>query len=254
MGSFIGTGQKVLFFGRAKCTATEELLAKFVRYGFDVTFLKSRQRGEKLPENIHSWEGEYIICFRSLFILPKSLIDKASITAINFHPAPPEYPGSGCTNFALYDEVNEYGVTAHIMNELIDNGEILEVRRFPITPCDNLPTVLIRTHRELLNLCSDFISGIYSEGEKFLEKKLMLSKAEIWRGEARQLKDLVALQKIDKDVSEQELKRLIRATNIDGYPPKIELHGFTFRLEIDDLDALIKSQAQYGRRLTQKTS
>ena len=62
------------------------------------------------------------------------------------------------------------------------------------------------------------------------------------RGEARQLKDLVALQEIDKDVSEQELKRLIRATNIDGYPPKIELHGFTFRLEIDDLDALIKSK------------
>ena len=155
MRNFAGTGKRVLFFGRAKCAATEELLSKLVRYGFDVTFVKSHKRGEKLPEDIYCWEGQYIVCFRSLFILPKRLIDKASIAAINFHPAPPEYPGSGCINFALYDEVSEYGVTAHVMNELVDNGKIFEVRRFPVTPFDNLPSVLSRTHSELLNLCSD---------------------------------------------------------------------------------------------------
>jgi methionyl-tRNA formyltransferase len=174
------------------------------------------------------------VCFRSLFLLPKLLIDKASIAAINFHPAPPEYPGSGCINFALYDEVSEYGVTAHVMNELVDNGKILEVRRFPVTPHDNLLTVLSRTHSELLNLCSDFISGLYSDGEKFLKEKLAISGDEAWRGNARRLKELDALQKIDINVSEKELKRIIRATYIDGYPPKIELHGFTFRLKLDD--------------------
>ena len=234
MSNFSGTGKRVLFFGRAKCSAAEELVSKFIQYGFDVTFVKSRQRGEKLPEDIYGWEGEYIVCFRSLFILPKLLIDRASIAAINFHPAPPEYPGSGCINFALYDEVSEYGVTAHVMNELVDNGKILEVRRFPVTSCDNLPIVLARTHSELLKLCSDFISGLYSDGENFLKKKLAASEAEVWRGKARRLKELDALQKIDTDVSEKELKRIIRATYIDGYPPKIELHGFKFRLELDE--------------------
>ena len=114
MQNFSGIGQRILFFGRAKCTATEDLLNKLVRYGFDVTFIKSWKRGQTLQEDIYWWEGEYIVCFRSLFVLPKRLIDKASIAAINFHPAPPEYPGSGCINFALYDEVNEYGVT-HIL-------------------------------------------------------------------------------------------------------------------------------------------
>ena len=232
--NFAGTGKRVLFFGRAKCPATEELLIKFVRYGFDVTFVKSYKRGEKLPEDIYWWEGEYIVCFRSLFVLPKRLIDKASIAAINFHPAPPEYPGSGCINFALYDEVREYGVSAHVMNELVDNGKILEVRRFPVTPYDNLPTVLSRTHSELFNLCSDFISGLYSDGENFLREKLTASETEVWRGNARLLKELDALQKIDVNISEKELKRIIRATYIDGYPPEIELHGFKFRLEIDD--------------------
>jgi|AntAceMinimDraft_12_1070368.scaffolds.fasta_scaffold92681_2 methionyl-tRNA formyltransferase len=234
MRNFSGGGKRVLFFGRAKCSATEDLLKKLVRYDFDVTVIKSRNRGEKLPEDIYWWEGEYIVCFRSLFVLPKRLIDKASIAAINFHPAPPEYPGSGCVNFALYDEVNDYGVTAHVMNELVDNGRILEVRRFPVTPHDNLATVLSKTHSELFNLCSDFISGLYSNGENFLKEKMEVSETEVWRGKARLLKELDELQRIDTTVSEEELKRIIRATYIEGYPPKIELHGYSFRLELDD--------------------
>ena len=47
-----GKGKRVLFFGRDKRTATEELLSKFIRCDFDVTFVKSRQRGEKLTEDI----------------------------------------------------------------------------------------------------------------------------------------------------------------------------------------------------------
>jgi len=232
--NFASKGKRVLFFGRAKCSLTEDLLKKLVRYGFDVTFIKSTNRSEKLQEDIYWWEGEYIVCFRSLFVIPKRLIDKASIAAINFHPAPPEYPGSGCINFALYDEVSEYGVTAHVMNELVDNGKILEVRRFPVTPHDDLPTVLSRTHSELFNLCSDFISGIYSDGEDFLKEKLHASETEVWKGKARLFKELEALQKIDTKVSEKDLKRIIRANYIEGYPLRIELHGLTFRLELDD--------------------
>ena len=233
MRNFTGKGKRVLFFGRDKCTATEELLSKLMRYDFDVTFVKSRQRGEKLPEDIFWWEGEYIICFRSLYVLPEVLLEKARIVAINFHPAPPEYPGSGCINFALYDEAEDYGVTAHVMNEVVDNGAILEVRRFPITPCDNLSTVLRRTHSELSNLCSDFISGIYLFDAKFIENKLKTSENENWQGKARLLKELDELHKVNLNISEDELKRVVRATYIEGYPPIIELHGFKFRLDLE---------------------
>ena len=231
-----GKGQRILFFGRAVCEASEALLNKLVRYGFDVTYVKSRGRGrgKKLTEDLLWWEGDYIICFRSLDILPKELLVKARIAAINFHPAPPEYPGSGCINFALYDDVKEYGVTAHIMNESVDNGKILEVRRFPITPRDHLTSVLARTHNELSNLCSDFISGIYILGNKFVEEKIDESKKEMWNGKARVLRELEELQKIPLNVDKDELKRIVRATYIEGYPPVVELHGFKFYLKLDD--------------------
>ena len=67
-----------------------------------------------------------------------------------------------------------------------------------------------------------------------MKEKLAASETEVWRGNARLLKELDALQQIDTDVSEKELKRVIRATYIDGFTPQIELHGFTFRLELDE--------------------
>lgn len=228
-----GEGARVLFFGRNKCDYSQALLSKLKIYGFDVTYIKSKGRGENLPEDIMWWEGEYIICFRSLFILPNTLIKKAKVAAINFHPAPPEYPGSGCVNFALYDGVDEYGVTAHIMNEKVDNGEIIEVRRFPVNKLDNLRTVLSRTQSDLFHLCSDFINSLAVKGKTAIQEKKNLSKNEHWKGNARLMSELEALQNINPNVSKEELQKIIRATYIEGFPPKIEIHGYSFYLNLE---------------------
>ena len=227
-------GARILFFGRSKCEASEKIFSQMHRNGFDVTYVKSKHRGERLPEDIQRWDGDYIFCFRSLFILPDSLLKKARIAAINFHPAPPEYPGSGCINFALYDEVDIYGVTAHLMNEKVDNGKILEVRRFPVHKHDNLPSVLERTHSELYHLCSDFVTALATVGESYVPVKVAECEGVSWGGEARLLKELEKLQTIDIGIEKSELERIIRATHIEGFPPKVMLHGYKFYLSLDD--------------------
>ena len=120
------------------------------------------------------------------------------------------------------------------MNENIDNGKILEVRRFPIYSIDDLPTLISRTHNELFNLCIDFIKEIKSIGKNFIANKIILSKNEEWKGKARLLSELEALQIISADISERELHRIIRATYIKEYPPIIKMHGFKFSLNLDD--------------------
>ena len=226
--------KRILFFGRAKCDLSESIFKQLKSLNFDVTFIESNKRGQKLPDKILTWEGDFILCFRSLFILPRILLKKAKIAAINFHPGPPEYPGSGCINFALYDNVEVFGVTAHVMNENIDNGDIIEVRRFSIYPSDDLPTVLLRTHQELFNLCTDFIKELNIVDEKIIQQKINSSKEERWNGKARLLSELDGLQTISLDISKKELKQIIRATYIKGYPPKIKLHGFNFVLKLND--------------------
>ena len=222
---------RVLFLGRSQCDATDKALAHLKRLGFEITFVKSKGRGEGLPEDIGHWEGEYILCFRSLFLLRKYLLDKAKIAAVNFHPAPPEYPGSGCLNFALYDGAKEYGVTAHLMNEKIDNGQILECRRFPILKNDGVDSLLERTHLKLLDLFFDVTTGIGTAGKEYIDALLSRSKHESWRGLARRMSELEKLQTVPMNISEEELARVIRATFTESFPPRIVLHGYVFELK-----------------------
>lgn len=221
---------KVLFFGRDGCKHSEEVLNRLKDSGFDVTHIVSKQRGEELPVDALTWEGNYIICFRSLFILPKELLERASITAINFHPGPPEYPGSGCINFALLDGVTTYGVTAHEMNEKVDNGEIFAVERFEVEKKDSLMNVLSKTHEALFSLAIKFVDLIAVHGEKFHLMLPQNSKSEFWRGEARKISELDALQIINPSINKEELENAIRAIHSPSFPLLLELHGYKFAL------------------------
>jgi folate-dependent phosphoribosylglycinamide formyltransferase PurN len=76
-------------------------------------------------------------------------------TAINFHPAPPEYPGVGSASLALYDRRSTHGVTAHVMTERYDAGRILRVRRFPIAKGSTYASLFARALDECLQLFVD---------------------------------------------------------------------------------------------------
>jgi methionyl-tRNA formyltransferase len=222
----------VLFFGKHNCQYSQQTYEHLKHLGFNVTAILSKNRQEKLPEDIGWWEGDYIICFRSYFVLPKSLLNRAKVAAINFHPAPAEYPGSGCLNWALYDNAKIYGTTAHIMNEKIDNGAIIECRRFPVLPQDNVRTLLARAHLKTYDLIIDITTGLALEGKIFLDKKLTESKNENWAGNARKMYEIDKLQIVNPTCSEEELKKVIRATYTPDFPPEIHLHGYKFVLKL----------------------
>lgn len=222
---------EVLFFGRKNCDASAKALNHLICLGFKVTSVFSNGRGEALPEDISSWSGDYIFCFRSMFILPKSLINRAKVAAINFHPGSPEYPGSGSLNFALYENSKFYGVTSHLMSEKVDAGSIVECRRFPIHDSDSVNTLLERTHVKLLDLFFDVVSGISIGGHNYIKKSLDTFADDRWSGVNRKIRDLDRLSIIDKNITEDDLKKLIRATFTEGYPPKIVLYGYEFVLK-----------------------
>lgn len=222
---------RVLFFGRSCCDATEKALTFLKTLNCEITFVISKGRGEELPCDTVNWDGEYIFCFRSFFILPKHILDKAKIAAVNFHPAPVEYPGSGCINFALYNNAKHYGVTAHLMNEKIDNGAILECKRFLIFPMDTLDSLLQRTHHKLLDLFFEVVTDLILGGKEALDQKILSSSDEKWTGPAIKNKEFEKLKNISVDISEGELEKVIRATYTEKFPPYIKLYGYDFLLK-----------------------
>ena len=74
------------------------------------------------------------------------------MAALNFHPGPPEYPGIGCTNFAVYDGANEFGITCHHMLSKVDTGDIIAVKRFPVFESDTVFTITQRCYSYIINL------------------------------------------------------------------------------------------------------
>lgn len=224
------TAVRVMFFGRHSCHYSDEATRHLSNLWFDVESVISRNRGERLPAAIQCWQGEYIFCFRSYFKLPQALLDRATIAAINFHPGPSEYPGSGCANWALYENSPTYGVTAHLMDEKIDSGRIVECRRFPILRQDNIDTLLAKTHLKAYDLLLDVTTGLASEGESFLERKLAQSASERWSGTARRMRELDRLQLVDTGIEKDDLERVIRSAHTSDFPVETRLHGHRFVL------------------------
>jgi methionyl-tRNA formyltransferase len=221
---------KVLFFGRKNCEFSTSAKNDLLALGVELETYESSSMGEKVPKEAMQWEGDFIFCFRSYIILPGSLISKARRKAVNFHPGPPEYPGSGCVNFALYDGAATYGVTAHEMSSDVDAGPILEVRRFPVSEKESIQSLLSKSHAEMYclfrELTYELVIGSHEGGKtnKIRETK------QSWQGKARRLSELEKLRLVDAGISKPELMRRIRAVHTAEFPLTFDLHGYSFVL------------------------
>lgn len=219
----------VLFFGRFGCPRSEAALAYLDVLGFQTQVVISQQAGAALPEWVHDWRGDWIFCFRSFYILPQSVIDAAAQAAINFHPAPSDFRGRGCLNFALYEDAPEYGVTTHIIETKVDSGTILRCDRFPILPGDGVDSLLQRTHHHLLSAFYDIVGGIASGGRAHVDA-LLQSCDETWAGPLYKLSQLNDLQVLDVGENAGEMARVIRATHTAAFPTQLVLNGQRFEL------------------------
>ena len=107
---------------------------------------------DPFPSKAEKINYDLLVSYISPWIVPKKVLDRTIKWNINFHPGPPEYPGIGCFNFAIYDSATDYGATAHIMEPKVDIGEIIGVERFPITNQENVITLSNKTYESLLKL------------------------------------------------------------------------------------------------------
>ena len=168
--------------------------------------------GEPLPQEAKEWKGDYIVSYLSRWIVPPALLESARRAAINFHPASPDYPGIGCFNFALYDGVTEYGTTCHHMQPEVDTGDIIAVQRFPVHPEDNVASLIKKTYAAQYQLFSEILTSIVDGTE-------LPSSTEKWSRKPYSRKELDALGKLTRDMSEDEIQRRTRATTYREWGP-----------------------------------
>lgn len=222
----------VLFLGREGCYWSAQILSSIESFGCEVEYVESAKRREQLPGRAIDWSGDLIFSFRSFYILTAEQVNSASLGAINFHPGPPEYPGSGCINWALLDAAESFGVTAHLMTERIDSGKILAVDRFSVESNDNLSSLLKKTHEALGLLALQFIDNILKRNRPDQIDFLSKAAAGEWSGKARPMTEIESLQNIPSSISPQDLAGRIRALHLPAFPVYTEIAGHKFTLDI----------------------
>lgn len=204
-----------------------EKAKEFIKINFENVTIIEGQRGQLLPSEAKSWTGEYIISYLAPWVIPKEILQKAKKAAINFHPGPPEYPGIGCTNFAIYNEEKIFGVTCHHMNPKVDSGDIIAVRRFPLLETDTVYSLTQRCYSYILTLFYEIVNDII-QGDKLPKSQ------EKWTREPYKRYELNALCKITQDMTDDEIKRRIRAVKFPGAPGAyIEINGMKFEYSED---------------------
>src|SRR4051812_47273679 len=105
----------VLFLGKRDDFYCEKA-QQFIRLNFPDSTIITGTRQQPFPLECADWEGDYLFSYLSPWVIPATLLKRAKIASVNFHPGPPEYPGIGCTNFAIYNDESVFGVTCHHMS------------------------------------------------------------------------------------------------------------------------------------------
>ena len=181
---------KILILKKRDCPYSDKALEFLRQTDHTIGSLDCEKRFDKFPKNL-GWKPDIIFSFKNYMILPKQITQ--SVFCVNFHPGPPEHPGSCSANWAMFNNDKTFGVTAHLMNDLIDNGLIFRVRRFPILDNYTLSDLLEKSNKEVLKLFKEIVKDLTTT----------------WRGKARVGKDLDKLIQ-----NNQNHPQLVRATKL----------------------------------------
>lgn len=138
----------VIGYGKIADNVLNYVCCKKEDYGYDVEFIEyernpfsiarkicrengirfsSCQEKRKLVEALEELREEtLILSVSNNFLFPRSVVEKANITIVNFHNALlPKFPGRNAPSWAIYEGEESTGITWHYVNERVDEGEII---------------------------------------------------------------------------------------------------------------------------------
>lgn len=196
---------EVLFIGKAGDFFSRQA-ADFILTHYPSAKIIYSSRQQDLPAELIAWKGDVIISYLSQWIIPKRLLENARVAALNFHPGPPEYPGIGCTNFAVYNGEDTFGVTCHHMAPRVDTGGIVAIERFPIFETDTVFSITQRCYSHILTLFYTIFSLLISNQE-------LPASGDTWKRKPYLRRELDELCRLTPDMNIKEIERRIRATD-----------------------------------------
>lgn len=152
------TFQRILILGYGKVTGEvlQYVCDRKAEYGYQMEFIEHEIHPFSITEQICAARGipyrkitdkrrlvayldritekTLIVSASNNFLFPASLVEKPSITIINFHNALlPDYPGRNAPTWAIYQGEETTGITWHYVTAGVDEGSIIIQKSCGIT-------------------------------------------------------------------------------------------------------------------------
>lgn len=123
----------------------------------------------------------------------------------NFHLGIlPEYAGSCALSWAILNGEDKTGITLHVLSDGVDTGNIIEIRKFPISDTDTAQNVAEKAMEIIFLQFKDWFTKLLIQAE-IPSYKQDLSKRHVYK--RQELHDAL------------DLTRYIRAFTFEGKPP-----------------------------------
>lgn len=201
-----------------------------------VPVLVRNRPDDELPKQLKEVEPDIIVATNWRTWLPPEVFNLPSNGTLNVHDSLlPAYAGFAPLIWALINGEKQVGVTAHIMDEGIDAGDIVLQRAVPVGATDTATDLFNKTIGLYGPIALESLDLIASGSAEFTEQDR--SKASFFH--KRSVED----SRIDWTWPAQDVANLVRAQS-DPYP-----NAFTFhRGERIRVLAASVSEKTYGRR------
>jgi len=126
-----------------------------------IPFYSGNPRNGKAQDFLSTFECDVVLSVNYLFIIEKDLIDKPKKYAINIHGSLlPKYRGRTPHVWAIINGEIETGITAHLIDDKLDNGQIIEQIKIPIHSSDTGANILEKFSEKYPTLVDSILEKI----------------------------------------------------------------------------------------------
>ncbi|OBY24558.1 MupA/Atu3671 family FMN-dependent luciferase-like monooxygenase [Leisingera sp. JC1] len=155
---------------------------------------------------------DWLLSIANLTVIPDTVLTQAAKGAVNFHDGPlPRYAGLNTPNWALINGEPQHGITWHLIEGGVDEGDILAQRLFDVAPDETAFSLNSKCYAAAMDSFGEVVPQL--ESGDLQRQKQDLSQRRLFKKSDRP----AAGGMLNFSRPAAELARLVRALDTGGY-------------------------------------
>jgi natural product biosynthesis luciferase-like monooxygenase protein len=131
--------------------------------------------GPDLADRMRDKRFDWLFSIANLSVIPQTVVDQAARGAINFHDGPlPRHAGLNAPVWAILERERQHGVTWHLIEGGIDEGDIVKQKLFDMGSNETALTLNTRCYEAAMDSFSELLSDLRGSGVKRTPQDLSL--------------------------------------------------------------------------------